>query len=368
MAMSSKISTPVKLEQKGTIHALTGLVKRLRIGPETIVFAYGGSPCQKVSKGILFQRDDMVMVGPHQEPSNLFWVWQGALSTLSRVNGNKCTDIASVSEMVDPAIDMWIRDFEKVGHVKRVPCHNFGGGATRNRMYMVNPDIQIPEWTGHKHLHTHNMWDGARWPVTFLMTEYPTTIRAILPVLATKVISGRASDSERQQLREMRVWDVQTATSLLPSPHHCAQWLGIPENVASDMLGPNTRCMTNIDDLQCEPEEHWQHLPADCRPPKERMSICRVKHWCQECASKISILGNGWHVTAASQISEVVLRRAVESKQGVKHKHLDYGEHAPHVCTHACRYRINLGAVKAISRAERTKNAAGTKGDDIIDV
>ena len=107
VSMSEKIQTPVRLEPKGGINLLPGLVKRLRIGPETIVFAYGGSPCQRVSKGIMFQRDDTSMVGPHQEPSNLFWTWQGALSTLTRVNGNRYQDVASLSEMVEPALDAW---------------------------------------------------------------------------------------------------------------------------------------------------------------------------------------------------------------------------------------------------------------------
>ena len=119
-----RIPTYVKLEPKGDIGALTGLAKRLRIGPGTLVFAYGGSPCQRVSKGILFQRDDTNMVGPHQEPSSLYWIWQGALSTIASTNGNRFQDIASVSEMVEPALDTWISDFEKVGAVKRIACHD----------------------------------------------------------------------------------------------------------------------------------------------------------------------------------------------------------------------------------------------------
>ena len=231
----------MRLEPKGGINLLPGLVKRLRIGPETIVFAYGGSPCQRVSKGIMFQRDDTSMVGPHQEPSNLFWTWQGALSTLTRVNGNRYQDVASLSEMVEPALDAWIKDFEKVGVVKRIACHEYGGGATRNRIYMVNPDITVPQWTGHRHLHTHNMWDGARWPATYLLSQHPTTIRAILPALALRTIEGRSTESEKSQLRDLRVWDVKNGLSLLPSPHHCAQWLGVPETYATHMLGPNVQ-------------------------------------------------------------------------------------------------------------------------------
>ena len=114
-----RINTPFKMFQKGNITQLAASVKRLRIGANTIVFAYGGSPCQKVCKGILFQRDENIMVGPHQEPSNLFWLWQGALATLASSNGNRYQDIASLSEMVDPALDIWLRDFEKVGFVKK---------------------------------------------------------------------------------------------------------------------------------------------------------------------------------------------------------------------------------------------------------
>ena len=100
-----RIPTHVKLVPKGDISALTGLAKRLRIGPGTLVFAYGGSPCQRVSKGILFQRDESNMVGPHQEPSNLYWIWQGALSIIASSNGNRFQDISSVSEMVEPALE-----------------------------------------------------------------------------------------------------------------------------------------------------------------------------------------------------------------------------------------------------------------------
>ena len=238
--MNVRINTPFKLVQKGSITQLATLVKRLRIWANTIiVFAYGGSPCQKVSKGILFQRDENIMVGPHQEPSNLFWLWQGALATLASSNGNRYQDIASLSEMVDPALDIWVRDFEKVGFVKKVACHEFGGGATRNRIYMVNPDIQVPKWGGHVHLFTHNLWDGAKWPAQYILTQHPTTVRAILPVLATKAMSGKATESEKTQLRELRVWDPVTNKTALPSPRHCAQWMGIPQQVADDMLGPN---------------------------------------------------------------------------------------------------------------------------------
>ena len=86
--MRSKFDTIIKLEQKGSITLLEGMVKRTKIGPDTIAFFWGGSPCQKISKGILYQKDEDIMVGLHQEPSNLFWKWQGAMATLASVNGN----------------------------------------------------------------------------------------------------------------------------------------------------------------------------------------------------------------------------------------------------------------------------------------
>ena len=232
---------------------------------------------------------------------------------------------------------------------------------------MVNPDIDVPQWTGHRHQFTHNMWDGAKWPAEYCLSQHPTTIRAILPVLATKAMDGRASESEKAQLRELRVWDL-TGKKLLPSPHHCAQWLGIPEPYAISMLGPNKRCLTVIDDLQCEAQEHWDRMAQDLRPPADRMSQCRTKHWCKDCAKQISIIGNGWHVAAASAVVEAVLYAAVRAKRGSPTKQLDYSQHAPHQCPWNCRYRMKLGDVKQLAKAQRKTAYAARTPSDIIDI
>ena len=234
---------------------------------------------------------------------------------------------------------------------------------------MVNPNIVVPKWTGHRHVHTNNLWDGAKWPASYVFGDYPTTIRAILPVLATRVLGGTASDSERSQLREMRVWDpAEGGKVLLPSPHHCAQWLGLPVGQATNMLGVDQRCQTVIDDLQCESTEHWNQMTPDLRPPSDRLSLCRVKHWCKPCAKKISILGNGWHVTAASHLVASILEMAVLGKQGNKSvEYLDYSKQGTHECTNGCRLKMRLGDVRKKIK-ERAAKPAAPKDDGIIDV
>ena len=232
---------------------------------------------------------------------------------------------------------------------------------------MINPNVDLPTWKGHRHQHTHNLWDGAKRPATCCFAQYPTTIRAILPVLATKALDGRASDSERQQLRELRVWDVKTGQSILPSPRHCAQWLGVPEEYAIQMLGANDRCLQVIDDLQCESQDHWGQMTEDLQPPKDRMSQCRSRHWCKGCASLISILGNGWHVTAATVLVEAVIEKAARAKRGQPAEQLDYGKHIPHQCTWNCRCRMKLGDVKQMARTQRAKTPKASDDTGFID-
>ena len=234
---------------------------------------------------------------------------------------------------------------------------------------MVNPDITVPQWTGHRHLHTHNMWDGARWPATYQLSQHPTTIRAILPALALRTIEGRSTESEKSQLRDLRVWDVKNRISLLPSPHHCAQWLGVPETHATHVLGPNVPCERIIDDLLGEDQTHWQQFADDCRPPATRMSQCRIRQWCKECAKLVSIIGNGWHVTAATMLTESVIRQAVKAKMGQPAQQLDYGIHPYHQCTWECRLRMRLGDVKKLAKEQRkTTMKTGTGSTDIIDI
>ena len=203
------------------------------------------------------------------------------------------------------------------------------------------------------------------------MSQYPTTIRAILPALATRALNGQASDSEKSQLRELRVWDPEgRGKVLLPTPHHCAQWMGIPENVATQMLGPNKRCITVIDDVQCEPFEHWIQVPVDLRPPSDRLSVCRERHWCKKCAKQISLIGNGWHVTAATTLVEEVLLAATRGKQGHKVDCLDYSKHPAHECTTNCRQKIKLGDVRKLINVEMQKRQSNpTKVEEgFIDV
>ena len=95
------------------------------------------------------------------------------------------------------------------------------------------------------------------------------------------------------------------------------------------------------------------------------MSACRVRQWCKACATKITILGNGWHVAAAKVLVEEVLVQAVHAKQGKKVQQLDYGTHAVHQCNWNCRYKMKLGDV---NRMVKTQKAATASDSYIIDV
>ena len=169
----------------------------------------------------------------------------------------------------------------------------------------------------------------------------------------------------------MRVWDPEGGGKVaLPTPHHCAQWMGIPEQYAVQMLGPNRRCVTVIDDIQCEPFEYWIQVPVDLRPPANRLSVCRERHWCKTCAKQISLIGNGWHVTAATTLVEQVLLAAARGKQGHAVNSLDYSKYPAHECTANCRLRIKLGDVRKLNTAQRQNCRQGpAKVDDgFIDV
>jgi hypothetical protein len=109
-------------------------------------------------------------------------------------------------------------------------------------------------------------------------------------------------------------------------------------------------------------------MAENMRPPEERMSQCRTRHWCKECSSLISILGNGWHVTAATVLVKAVLEQALKAKQGQTVEQLDYGKYPPHLCTWNCRYRMKLGDVKQMVKNQRAKTPRTSADNDIIDV
>ena len=157
---------------------------------------------------------------------------------------------------------------------------------------------------------------------------------------------------------------------VLPTPHHCAQWMGIPEKIATLMLGPNQRCITVIDDVQCEPFEHWIQVPVDLRPPANRLSVCWERHWCKKCAKQISLIGNGWHVTAAMTLVEQVLLEATKGKQGHTVDSLDYSKNPAHECTANCRLKVKLGDVRKLNNAQmQNRHSNPAKVDEgFIDV
>ena len=80
-------------------------------------------------------------MGPHAAPSNLFWKWHEGL--LEFVHNNTLKDLVAMSEMVEPADSDWVTDFSSAGFPKKMPCHLFGGGAVRDRMLFVDPNVAM---------------------------------------------------------------------------------------------------------------------------------------------------------------------------------------------------------------------------------
>ena len=169
-------------------------------------------------------------------------------------------------------------------------------------------------------------------------------------------------------MREMRVRDFVTKNALLPTPHQCAQWMGVPQDHAVAMFGPLLRCRQLIDDIRQEPWEHWEPMSEDMRPPSNRMSLCGERHWCLKCAAQIKVIGNGWHVQAAAKILESVLRAVAKAKLGDHAvKVHDFAAHETHECKAQCRHRIKLKEVKRLLAARR-RVTAKAPDDGIIEV
>ena len=135
-AQYEKLGLPVKLKQMGSITGWPQVANKIRVSESTLVATFGGSPCEKISYGAL-NGHDLNYIGPHQSPSNLIFDWVQGHKNLAAANSNSC--MATLTEMVRPAVDEWVEVFEQMGQVNQVRCHGFLRGPEEQDVHHFPP-------------------------------------------------------------------------------------------------------------------------------------------------------------------------------------------------------------------------------------
>ena len=206
LSISKELCPELKLQVRGGLQQLPLDALRLRYSHETIAIWYGGTPCEKVSKGCLFSKNDDQFVGPHAHPSNLIFVWHKALTHSHKLNPDNRP--GSITEITTTPIVEFLKPYELTGFPLQIACHVITGGPTRDRVFTVNPLIAQPAPVKQEDRQDHfALWDGSRWPgQPALGFRRPPTLRAIYPkLLERKVLGEKLSTSELEQLEAFTI-------------------------------------------------------------------------------------------------------------------------------------------------------------------
>ena len=268
-------------------------------------------------------------------------------------------------------IPEWEEEYALCGQKHQVACHTFGGGAERSRLLFVSPHIapvtltQAPLDVMRQTTALRNGGERnpnlAACPFTPLPAR-PATCRAVAARMLERNEHSPLTGSEARTLMSWR-YLAKDGTKKFAGPAEFAQWLTIPVDLASAMLGrelqptesiPLVGCTNVIDDLTGRDSSAYAHMPEQHRPPEHRYHVCGVKRLCLQCGDLSRVLGKGWHTKALASHIAPLLLQAVKIRlnalttQDPPAQFTPFRDVEEHNCGgHMCRFKMTLGQAKA---------------------
>ena len=359
----ARLALPIKFGDKGSVTNWPAIAKRVRVGRDTLICVYGGSPCEKISFGCLNSHPD-TYVGPHQQPSNLIHVWQEGHIELTKANGNNCG--VFVTEMVKPALPSWNDVFAKTGKTVNTQCHQILASAERNRMYIISPCLNLKWPIDNQAI---QLWDGSIWPATYTAAQRPPVLRSIIPTLMVRRLRGETKSWENKQLDDLKVrlhkpGDPTRHGVVYATPLHWAQWLGWPRGLAEQTFG--RECQITIDDLMGMSGDRFANWNPAHIPPDSAFARCGVRRVCSICEPLYQRLGQGWHIPSAALMLAATLKAAADDRVGkAPAEFADIASQSIHHCNESCSLRVTVKQVKEQS-TRTTPRAQPVPNPDLI--
>jgi hypothetical protein len=312
-----------------------------------------GTPCEKISSGVLFTKNPNKPVGLHVYPTSLAFVAHELLLSVQ----SQQKQIILIGEQVVPfakTIEHQLQDIWGHGMIQ-VNAADYGY-AERKRLYFTNPPV------GPLHIPLHDpykLFDGSIWPAPGQSgCRRPGTIKAILPHLAKEVQAGTADKSEQAQIKAFMMLN-SVRGLMLPLPTHYMEWMGFPSDVISKLLqaSPCAGQSSIHTDLTLPEAEHMQLN----RLVLESFKPCAQYTYCRPCSELIERIGKSWNYPIAHEIINTTLAKSIHPDTQIPAIHI---HDTPHRCSRPCAMQITASQARQMrSTAPRQARARGTAGD-----
>ena len=334
---------PLQSQHRPDVSAFVRDVTGLSIRGQSKILTTIAAPCTKISQGILHGTNNLSEVGPHANPSSLFWTVHAGLVAASNTIPTKNNIV--ISEMVPAAMNNWEEQFTAaIGPPIELNALN---GAERRRFYRTSPKVQHPITQAPTNTNKMGeMLDGSTWPATATSNgARPPTLRSIYPHLLERQALNHISAADSHTLKLFLLRNSNN-TFRYAGPSHLAQWLELPDEVVSDIEAAYPCEQFPIDPIKKCTQHTWEQKGTAM--DSSMFHRCGVKVLCKNCSEAAELLGRAWNFSTAVAIVTAVLRTAFQETETANFT--AFNNMCQHYCTSPCQFVHTLEQAKG--RAE----------------